>query len=180
MNRIPTSISNGTGDARVALILCPARECIPGAKERDLVAALDTNGGAFGLNITERNDELTEAMRQLGCDFPGLKAAILAAYPAAAKWDWMDGGALIAWRVVELYSALDEWDGMLFFDGATGSDEKLVLKYLDEYRRTSCIDGAYLVDPNDEGNDPEIDGPDVSKIDWTGFDEALAASRSAS
>lgn len=92
MSRIPTSISHGTGDARVALILCPARECIPGAKERDLVAALDTNGGAFALNITERNDELTESMRQLGCDFPGLKAAILAAYPAAAKWDWMDGG----------------------------------------------------------------------------------------
>ena len=78
---IDCNISNGkTGDARVDLVI----------DEADGLC-LRTNGGLFPVHITECNGHgcsIELAYRELNCTQADIEAATIAAYPAAAAWDW--------------------------------------------------------------------------------------------
>ena len=58
------------------------------------------------------------------------------------------------------------------------------LEALDEYRKTTGIVGYVLAEVRGDETPEEIEalceqGPEVDEIDWTGFDEELAAERAS-
>lgn len=90
MNRIDCNLARGTGDARVALAVV----------DGDL--ALETNGGMMRVDATGAmaapECSLAAASEALRVSPAELRAAVVAAYPAADGWDWA-GGTLRAYAV---------------------------------------------------------------------------------
>lgn len=92
--RLRTGIEHGSGDRRVALVVCRAEDCAFGCTlaERDnLLAALENNGGPGAIDTVGDGADpgsLLQALLTLRCDYAELRAAVERAYPPAAEWDW--------------------------------------------------------------------------------------------
>ena len=103
---IDTDLDNGLrGDARVALVLAPERDCLPGSRSAELTPALATNGGLSAVDITGSAGQdqipLADALAALGCDYAELRAAIVEAHPEAESWDWASDEAVVKNDIAE-------------------------------------------------------------------------------
>ena len=90
MERVDCGLDNGrTGDARVALVVCDAREAVPCCQPADAyrpVLAVETNAGPMQV-------PLNDGCLAMICDEFGvcpneIRTATVAAFPAASGWDW--------------------------------------------------------------------------------------------
>lgn len=94
--RIVCDIDNGvTGDGRLALAMREVRDCVPGADQsREIIPAIETNGDPIGILVDsawtmgEGAVDLAVAADMLGTTPQAIRAAVLAAWPAAVEWDW--------------------------------------------------------------------------------------------
>ena len=103
---IETDLDNGLhGDARVALVIAPARDCLPGSRSDELTPAISTNGGLSAVDTTgsagQGQISLADALAALGCDYAELRAAIVEAHPPAESWDWASDEAVIKNDIAE-------------------------------------------------------------------------------
>ena len=103
---IETDLDNGLhGDARVALVIAPARDCLPGSRSDELTPAISTNGGLSAVDTTgsagQGQISLADALAALDCDYAELRAAIVEAHPEAESWDWASDEAVIKNDIAE-------------------------------------------------------------------------------
>ncbi len=85
-------------------------------------------------------------------------------------------------------SSVYRWTDLTVIEGATMEElpdnDPRALKALDQFRRTGSISHYFLAQVGESREDPEDAstwGPASSAdVDWTGFDEALAAAKEES
>ena len=99
--RISCGVDNGiSGDGRLVLAMREVRDVVPGAdRSREIVPAIETNGNPIGIlvdptwSLGESAVDVAGAADLLGTTPQAIRDAVLAAWPAAAEWDW----ALQSW-----------------------------------------------------------------------------------
>ena len=94
--RLECGVDNGiSGDGRLVLAMREVRDVVPGAdRSREIIPAIETNGNPIGImvdptwSLGESAVDVAGAADLLGTTPQVIQEAVLAAWPAAAEWDW--------------------------------------------------------------------------------------------